>query len=90
MEPVARTECFLTPPQIAKRLRVCRDKVLAWIRKGDLRAFNVSDGRRPRYRVSEEDLAVFLNRRAVHAQPKVNRRRKPEYLDEGDIDYYAD
>ena len=36
---------FLTPPEIAKLLRVSPDKVLAWIRSTKLRAIIVGIGR---------------------------------------------
>ena len=81
---------FFTPPQIAKRLRVRGDKVLNWIRKGELCAVNVSDSTRPRYRVSEGDLATFLDRRSVDPQPRVERCRRPDYLSPDDVDYYPD
>jgi excisionase family DNA binding protein len=69
---------YLTPPEIAARLRVDAHKVLGWIRKGDLRAINVSDGWRPRYRVSPDDLESFLRRREVQPPPpRVARRRQP-------------
>jgi hypothetical protein len=34
---------FLTPPEIAKILRVKVDKVLDWIRRAELRAVNVGN-----------------------------------------------
>jgi len=39
-------EPYLTPPEIAKLLRVSSEKVLGWIRKADLNAINVSEGDR--------------------------------------------
>lgn len=61
---------MMTPPQIARRYGVSPDKVLTWIRTGELRAINVAskpDGR-PRYVVDEADLMVFESRR--QAQPR--------------------
>jgi excisionase family DNA binding protein len=51
---------YLTPPAIARLLRVSPDKVLGWIRRGELRAVDVSDSLRPRYPVSPDDLDAFL------------------------------
>ena len=70
---------FLTPPQVAKRLGVDPHRVVGWIRRGELQAANLGDGaRRPRFRVSESDLAVFLASRAAGPQPKVARRRRKD------------
>jgi excisionase family DNA binding protein len=64
----------LTPPEVATLLRVARKKVLDWIRKGELRAVNVSNTVRPRYRISPDSLHTFLRCREV--QPPQSRRRK--------------
>lgn len=72
-EPQARC---LTPPEIATRLRVSPEKVLGWIRRGELRAINVSDGNRPRYRINPDDLEAFLNRREVQPPPRIQRRSR--------------
>ena len=68
----------LTPPEVARRYRVSPDKVLIWIRRGELRAVNVATtaGGRPRFLIDEADLAVFENRRTAGPQPKVSRRRR--------------
>lgn len=60
----------LTPPQIARRFGVSPEKVLAWIKAGELRAINAStraDGR-PRYLVDETDLDAFEQQREVVPQ----------------------
>src|SRR5208282_6385077 len=50
----------LTPPELARALRVDVHTVLAWIRDGQLRAVNVGAGkRRPRWRIDPADVAVF-------------------------------
>lgn len=69
---------MLTPPQVAKRLGVTHDKILVWIHRGEMRAVDVSTtrGGRPRYRVSEEDLEDFLDRRAVTPPPSKQRRSR--------------
>lgn len=71
-----------TPPEIAKLLHVGRDKVLAWIRSGELPAANLSDSGRPRYAVTEDDLAAFLEARkarTVTDKPQPRRRRRTPY-----------
>jgi len=67
-------ESALTPPQAAKLLKVSPDKVLNWIRSGELRAVNVSGGR-PKYRIAREDLQAFTNRRTPQPRPKPKRVR---------------
>lgn len=68
---------YFTPPQIAERFGVDPCKVVRWIRAGQLHAVNVGDGsKRPRYRVSPADLAVFELSRAVQPPaPRIRRRR---------------
>ena len=65
----------LTPPQIAKLLHVRHDKVLAWIRSGELSGFNIVEkmSGRPRYRVRQSDLDEFINRRKVIQPAKIGR-----------------
>jgi len=70
---------YLTPPEIAKLLRVSSEKVLGWIRRAELKAINVSDGGRPRYRVRREDLDLFLRSREV--QPPAPRTRRNHRMD---------
>ncbi len=70
---------FLTPPAVAKRLGVSAEKVLRWIRAGELRGIDVSERPgvgRPRFRIDSLDLTVFLERRAVTPSPKTCRRRR--------------
>ena len=72
---------YLTPPEVAEILRVSHQKVLGWIHKAELRAVNVGNGVRPRYRVSREDLDSFLKIREVQPpvpRPKRRRQRQPE------------
>jgi len=74
------TSPYLSPPQVAKRLAVDPSKILVWIKRGELRAVNVAThtGRRPRYRISPADLAVFEAARAAGPQPKITRRRRKD------------
>ena len=68
----------LTPPQLAKLWGVGSDKVLAWIRSGELRAVNVAKnlGGRPRYIIDRADLEDFARQRStsVHTRTKSKRR----------------
>lgn len=51
----------LTPPELAARWGVSADKVLIWIRGGELRAIDASTrrGGRPRYLIDVEDIKTF-------------------------------
>jgi hypothetical protein len=66
----------LTPPQVAARYGISPDKVLAWIRQGDLSAFNAATkaDRRPRWLIDEDDLAAFEARRASPTAPERSSR----------------
>lgn len=67
-----------TPAQVATMLQVSYAKVMTLIRNGELGAINTAinpDGERPRYKVSDEALASFQNRRSV--TPTQTYRRKP-------------
>jgi excisionase family DNA binding protein len=71
-------ERYLTPPEVAKLLRVSQQKVLGWIPRAELRAVNVGNGMRPQYRVSREWLDMFLEAREVHPPSNLARRvRRP-------------
>lgn len=75
-----RDPAKLTTRQVAERLGLGgdTDKVLSWIRSGELPAINVARKAtgRPRYRVDPGDLALFVSRRRVRPQPDVTRRRR--------------
>ena len=68
----------LTPPQVAKMLKVNPDKVLNWIRAGKLHAVNVTakPGGRPRYRIAMGDVEAFRKGPRT-SSPKKPSRRKP-------------
>jgi hypothetical protein len=68
----------LTPPQLARRLRVSPDKVLTWIKSGELRAVNVATNPkgRPRFVIDPNDVEAFEARRSVHKKPPATRRRR--------------
>ncbi len=70
---------YHTPPTVAESLGVNESKVLAWIRSGELAAVNVAAhvGGRPRWRIAQSDLELFLLRRtATPPAPAVRRRRR--------------
>ena len=72
------TSDSLTPPQVARRLGVNPDKVLSWIRSGELPAVNVTTkpGGRPKYRIAPADLDTFRTRRSPQQRIKPKRAAK--------------
>ena len=68
---------YLTPPNIAARLRASPEKVRGWIRKAELRAVNVGAGAsRPHYRINPDDFEDLLTcREAPPPPPRIARRR---------------
>jgi Helix-turn-helix domain len=72
-------DTFFTPPEVAKRFRVNADKILGFIRRGELRAMNVAANLsgRPRYRIALADVQAFETRRQAGSVP-VTRRRGPK------------
>jgi hypothetical protein len=67
-----------TPPALAKLWGVKPDKVIGFIRRGELQAINIgtNPNGRPRFLISEEAIAAFEARRAVVPQVKVTRARR--------------
>lgn len=77
---------MLTPPEVAKRLKVNPNKVRYWIISGELKAVNLvlnRNLRRPQYRIAEADLEAFLLRRTAIPAPSKARpapaRPKPTH-----------
>ena len=70
----------ITPPALAKQWGISADKIVGFIRKGELRAIDVSSNRgspRPRYLIDVRDIERFEQSRAVVApQPTTRRRRR--------------
>ena len=67
-----------TPPQVAEMWGVSPEKVITWIRNGELRAINAATrpDSRPRYLIDVEDLAAFEQKRCVPAPIEAPRRRR--------------
>lgn len=69
-------EQFLTPPQIAKQLRISEAAVLAAINRGDLEAANFSAGtQRPRWKVSPASLEAWIKSHSNRKPPGKKPRR---------------
>lgn len=64
-----------TAAEVARLLRVKREKVCHWIATGELVAYSVSDGKRPRWRICPDALADFLRSRTRHVAPPPPRPR---------------
>ena len=78
MAPAVIEREYFTPPETARLLGVKHDKILAWIKSGELAAVNLATrhGGRPRWRISRQALDDFLARRAAKPPPKPRRRRR--------------
>lgn len=78
------TADYFRPRDLALRWGVCIDKVLNFIRSGELRAFNVAakSSKRPRYRIPLESVRQFEEQTRAAAIPEApappapSRRRK--------------
>jgi hypothetical protein len=69
----------LTPPELAAQWGLSADKIIEWIRRGELRAINVATraGRRPRFLIDLIDIAEFEARRQfVPSAPAPRRKRR--------------
>jgi excisionase family DNA binding protein len=79
-------QCGFTPRELARVLRVSKDRVRAMIKSGELRAVNTAPRQcgRPRYVVMPADLTSWLQQRAAGPAPKTARRKKQMAL----VDYY--
>jgi hypothetical protein len=84
---------FLTPPQIAAMLGVQVGKVLRWIDRGELVALNLAeclDGKRPRWKVSQQALDDFLDSRTpAKPAPRARRKKSQADNDPGYVSYYG-
>jgi excisionase family DNA binding protein len=79
----------LTVRQVAEHHAVSDRTVLAWIRAGELRAVNVTrrpGAGKPRWRITQEALAAFEQRRTpTPVAPQTRRRKRPADV----IEFYA-
>lgn len=68
----------ITPPQLAAKWGVATEKIVFFIRTGELRAIDASmrQGERPRYLIDLADVEAFEKRREVAAPKKYTRRPK--------------
>ncbi len=70
----------ISPPTLAKMWGVSADKIVGFIRSGELKAIDVSSDResvRPRYLIDRADIEAFeLSRAVVAPAPKPKRRRR--------------
>lgn len=79
---------YLRPRDVAERLDVKVDTVLAWIHAGTLAAANCAEraGKRPRWRIATADVDAFLRGRA--AQPVVRAKRPRARKDSTTREYF--
>ena len=76
--PTLASRTKFTPPQLAAQWGIDVQKVLHWIKAGELRAVNLATRRdgRPRYAISPADIALFEAARVVQPPaPRIRRRR---------------
>jgi excisionase family DNA binding protein len=82
---VSATRTYLTPPAVAEQLGVDAAKVITWIRSGELAAANVATrvGGIPRWRIGQNDLDAFLERRKspAPAPKRVRRKQTPGVIE---------
>ena len=77
MSAYAELDRDLSPPQLARIKGIESEKILAWIRSGELRAINLAfnpRGQRARWRIKVSDWLAFEERRAAKSPTKVSRR----------------
>jgi excisionase family DNA binding protein len=81
--PATNEQVYLTPPEVARILRVDVHSILAFVRNGELLGTNVArrGSSRPRWRIHRADLEAFLASRAAIPPPPRGppRKRKLEY-----------
>lgn len=82
------TKTKLTPPELARLWGISPDKVLTWIRRGELRAINVATTRngRPRYLIDIEDVQMFESRRSTITS--IDSRPRPKRTLPDVIEYF--
>lgn len=71
----------ISPSELAKRWKIKNTKVLAWIRSGELAAFDVSNAPgigRPRFRITADAISDFQRKRSGAIVKPVRRTRRPK------------
>jgi hypothetical protein len=77
MSPSSADRCCFTPPTLAKRWRCKPATVISMIRRGELAAFRLGDGKkRPRFRISPEAVKAVETKKAEPLVPMPRRRTK--------------
>jgi len=68
----------LTPPGLARELGVSPEKIVGWIKRGELAAANLAatTSGRPRWSIARADVEIFLQRRAACPGMPARRKRK--------------
>jgi len=71
---------YATPPELGRLWRVKPSRIIAMIRRGDLRAFSVAEpgSRRPRYRIPPDSIIEYENRHNGATVPTPSRRRRAD------------
>jgi Helix-turn-helix domain len=80
-QPQQRTK--LTPPQLAAEWGIEPEKIIGWIRAGELRAVNVAsraDGKRARWLIDRDDIAAFEAARSSKPAPRPDPVRRQRAL----------
>jgi hypothetical protein len=70
---------FFAIADVAAALHVDERRVRDWIKSGELRAVNCGskmNGKKPRWRISEADVVMFLTARSATPAPKPVRQRR--------------
>lgn len=83
----------ISPPALAKRWGISPDKVLAFIRSGELRAVDLSTVAgtgRPRWKIDEKDIEAFEENRAAKPEPEPAPPRRHRRRMTPVKDYFAD
>ena len=79
-----------TPPQLAEMWGISPDKVVGFIKAGELKAIDISSNRgsvRPRYLIDQRDIEVFELARAV-VPPAAKTKRRPRRRDPAIKEYF--
>lgn len=86
----SKSKTKLTPPQLAERWGISADKIVHWIKAGELRAIDASlkRGDRPRYLIDVADVEAFEAARAVVPEAPPARRQR-ETRPEGFVRYFG-